>query len=126
MVRPLKRRRIANQPGATYFKPRGIPMTELAEVVLTLDEIEAVRLADLEGLYQETAAAKMRISRQTFGNIIHAARAKIADAIVEGKALRIEGGSFRIADRDADAQRAGGRRARRLPSRAGDCARRKS
>ena len=96
MARPLKCRCIANQPGVTYFKPRGIPMTELTEVVLTLDETEAIRLADLEGLYQEDAAARMKISRQTFGNIIHAAHAKIAEAIIKGKALKIEGGTYRM------------------------------
>jgi predicted DNA-binding protein (UPF0251 family) len=96
MPRPFKCRSIALEPGATYFKPRGTPMTELAEVVLALDEFEAVRLADLEGLYQEEAAARMKVSRQTFGNIIHAARAKIAEAIVCGKALKIEGGVFKM------------------------------
>jgi len=71
-------------------------MTELTEVILALDETEAIRLADLEGLYQEDAAARMKISRQTFGNIIHAARAKIAEAIIKGKALKIEGGAYRM------------------------------
>lgn len=92
MPRPIKSRCVEREPGATYFKPRGIPMTELAEVVLGVDEFEALRLADLEGLYQEEAAARMKVSRQTFGNIIHAAHAKIAEAIVKGKALKIEGG----------------------------------
>jgi predicted DNA-binding protein (UPF0251 family) len=92
MARPFKRRLVAHEPGATYFKQRGIPMTELAEIVLGFDELEAVRLADLDGLYQEDAAEKMKVSRQTFGNIIHAAHAKIAEAIVNGKALKIDGG----------------------------------
>jgi predicted DNA-binding protein (UPF0251 family) len=92
MPRPFKLRCVAHEPGATYFKPRGIPLTELAEVVLALDGLEAVRLADLEGLYQEEAAARMKVSRQTFGNIIRSAHAKIAEAIVHGKALKIEGG----------------------------------
>lgn len=64
----------------------------LKEVGLTLDELEAIRLADLEGLYQEDAAGQMKISRQTFGNIINSAHKKIADALVNGKALKIEGG----------------------------------
>jgi predicted DNA-binding protein (UPF0251 family) len=64
----------------------------LEEVRLTLDELEAVRLADLEGLYQEDAARKMDISRQTFGNIVNSAHKKIADVLLNAKALKIEGG----------------------------------
>jgi uncharacterized protein len=93
MARPCKCRHITDKPGVTYFKPRAIPLTELEEVNLTLDEFEAIRLADFEGLYQEEAAVKMHISRQTFGNIVTAAHKKIADAIVNGKAVRIEGGT---------------------------------
>ena len=66
----------------------------LEEVVLTIDEFEAVRLADLEGLYQEQAAEKMNVSRQTFGRIIESARKKVAEALVQGKALKIGGGEF--------------------------------
>lgn len=89
MPRPCKRRKICLDLRATYFKPRGIPMTALDEVVLEVDEMEAVRLADLDGLYQEDAAKKMKISRQTFGNIITRAHAKIAEALIRGKALKI-------------------------------------
>jgi len=92
MVRPVCCRRIGFAPGVRYFKPRGIPLTELEEVILGMDELEAVRLADLEGLYQEQAAERMEISRQTFGRIIEMAHRKISDALVNGKALRIEGG----------------------------------
>jgi predicted DNA-binding protein (UPF0251 family) len=74
---------------ARYFKPRGIPMLQLEEVALSLDELEALRLADLEGLYQEVAAAQMGISRQTFGAIVQRARRKVAEALLHGKALRI-------------------------------------
>jgi len=94
MVRPCRCRRIGFAPGVRYFKPRGIALTELEEVVLGLDEMEAIRLADLEGLYQEQAAEKMGISRQTFGRIIDSAHKKVADALVNGKALRIEGGEI--------------------------------
>jgi predicted DNA-binding protein (UPF0251 family) len=94
MSRPFKCRHIRCQPGTTYFKPRGIPLVGLQEVVLTVDEFEAIRLADLEGLYQEEAAKKMKISRQTFGNIINSAHGKIADAIINGKAIKIEGGVY--------------------------------
>ena len=94
MSRPFKCRHIGCEPGTTYFKPRGIPLTELQEVTLTVDEFEAVRLADLKGLYQEDAAKKMKISRQTFGNIISSAHGKIADALINGKAIKIEGGVY--------------------------------
>jgi predicted DNA-binding protein (UPF0251 family) len=79
-------------PAVSIFKPIGIPVTELEEIVMTLDEFEAIRLADLEGLYQEQAAEKMKISRPTFSRIVDAARRKVADALVHGRALRIEGG----------------------------------
>jgi len=64
-------------------------------VNLTLDELEAIRLADLEGLYQEDSAKKMDISRQTFGNIIKKAHKKIADVLLNAKALKIEGGKVK-------------------------------
>lgn len=92
MPRPFKCRMVRCKPDTNYFKPRGIPLSDLQEVGLGLDELEAIRLADLEGFYQEDAAKKMNISRQTFGNIIAAAHKKIADAIVNGKALKISGG----------------------------------
>jgi predicted DNA-binding protein (UPF0251 family) len=84
-------------PHSDYFKPRGIPLSVLEEVVLAVDEFEAIRLADLEGLYQEQAAKKMNVSRQTFGRIIESAHKKVAEALVQGKALRIEGGEFEMA-----------------------------
>jgi uncharacterized protein len=96
MVRPVCCRRVGVMPGARYFKPRGIPMTELEEIVLALDEVEAVRLADLERQYQEQGAEKMKVSRQTFGRIIESAHQKIADALVNGKALKIEGGNIEM------------------------------
>jgi len=92
MPRPKHCRRICGMPARTYFKPAGVPLTALEEVVLELDELEALRLADLEGLYQEEAAERMKVSRPTFGRIIETARRKVAEALVAGKALRIEGG----------------------------------
>lgn len=89
MARPVKSRRISCVPVASYFKPVGIPLRELEEVVLGLDELEAIRLADLEGLYQADAALKMGVSRQTVGNILDSAHRKLADALLNGKALRI-------------------------------------
>ncbi len=91
MPRPCKDRKICVAPRAVYFKPRGIPLTGLEEIGLAIDEVEAMRLADLEGLYQEAAAARMGISRQTFGNTIASAHRKVAEAIIRGKALRIDG-----------------------------------
>lgn len=96
MPRPFCHRRIAGRPAAPIFKPIGIPMLELEDVVMTLDEFEAIRLADLDGLYQEQAAAQMNVSRATFSRIIEAAHRKLADVLVHGKALRIEGGSVRV------------------------------
>jgi len=97
MARPIQCRRVSSMPESSYFKPRGIPLCSLEEVVLTMDEFEAIRLADLEGLYQEEAAEKMKVSRPTFGRIIESARRKIAEALVKGKALKIEGGQVELA-----------------------------
>lgn len=77
-------------PGASYFKPRGIPLVDLIEVTLHLDEIESLRLADDEGIYHEEAASRMNISRATFGRILDGARRKVARAIINGYALKIE------------------------------------
>ena len=90
MPRPVKPRRTCCKPDADYFKPRGISLKKLKEVSLTIDELEAVRLADLRSMYQEDAANSMNVSRQTFGNIINSAHRKIADALLNSKALKIE------------------------------------
>ena len=97
MPRPCKCRHVGFEPGVSYFKPRGIPLNELQEVVLTVDEFESVRLADLEGMYQDDAAGRMSVSRQTFGNIVSSAHKKIADALVNARAIRIEGGVYQMA-----------------------------
>ena len=89
MARPTICRKVSCDVTAKYFKPQGIPMRFLEEVALELDEIEAIRLADLEELYQVDAAARMGVSRQTFGNIIARAHKKVATALLGGKALRI-------------------------------------
>ncbi|MBW1648483.1 MAG: DUF134 domain-containing protein [Deltaproteobacteria bacterium] len=96
MVRPRKDRLVAFEPEVSYFKPRGIPMIELAEVCLTVDEREAIRLADQLGLSQEEAGRRMGVSRATFGRIIQRARRTVADALISGKAIRIDGGNYRI------------------------------
>jgi predicted DNA-binding protein (UPF0251 family) len=97
MARPRNCRRVGSIPESNYFKPRGIPLSMLEEVILTVDECEAIRLGDLEGLYQEQAAERMKVSRQTFGRIIESAHRKVAEALVKGKALKIEGGNIEMA-----------------------------
>lgn len=90
MVRPRKIRRIRYSPGVTYFKPRGIPLSALSEVNLNHDEFEAIRLKNVKGLDQHACAKKMKISQSTFQRILSSANQKIAEALVEGKAIRIE------------------------------------
>jgi uncharacterized protein len=99
MPRPIKCRRVDSFPGVNYFKPAGIPLRVLEEVCLSVEEAEALRLKDLEGLEQEEGAKRMNISRPTFQRILTSARQKIADAILNGKAVRIEGGNYEIAPR---------------------------
>lgn len=96
MPRPYNFRRVCHLPQSSYFKPRGVPLSALQNINLTVDEFEAVRLADLEGLYHNDAADKMNVSRQTFGRILESAHKKIADALVNGKALSIEGGPYEL------------------------------
>jgi len=97
MPRPPKCRRVAFLAQATYFKPAGIPLRVLDEVALSLEEAEAIRLKDLEGLDQEDAARRMNVSRPTFQRVLASARQKMADAILHGKAIRIGGGNFEMA-----------------------------
>jgi predicted DNA-binding protein (UPF0251 family)/predicted Fe-Mo cluster-binding NifX family protein len=97
-MRPKSCRRVGSQPDVTYFKPRGIPLSSLEEVVLSVDEFETLRLADHEGLYHEEAAVRMGVSRPTFGRVLSSARRKVADALVGGKALRIEGGKVEMTE----------------------------
>jgi len=99
MPRPPKCRRVAFLPNVTYFKPAGIPLRALEEVRLSVEEAEAIRLKDLEGFEQEQAAERMNISRPTFQRVLASARQKIGDALLNGRAIRIEGGSFEMAFR---------------------------
>ncbi|MBW3012108.1 DUF134 domain-containing protein [Candidatus Woesearchaeota archaeon] len=105
MPRPRRCRRVWFEPGVTYFKPAGIRMAGLDHAILSVDEFEAIRLKDLEGMEQEAAASKMNISQPTFARLVRAARRKVADAIVNGKAIKIEGGNYSM-----HAPRARGRR----------------
>jgi len=91
MPRPKKSRWIGHQPFALLFKPQGIPMRVLEQIPIELDELEAMRLADLEGMSQASAAERMQVSRATFGRILAAAHRKTAQALVQGKAIRITG-----------------------------------
>jgi uncharacterized protein len=92
MARPPNPRRVGLGFETRVFKPAGTPMHGLAVVRLDLDGLEALRLADLEGLYQEAAAERMGVSRATFGRILTTAHARVAEALLAGKALRIGGG----------------------------------
>lgn len=96
MTRPKKCRRISFLPGVSYFKPAGIPLRCLEEVRLTLEEAEAIRLKDIEDLDQVVCAERMNISRPTFQRVLDSARKKIAEALLNGKAIRIEGGNFEM------------------------------
>lgn len=90
MVRPRRHRRIRGSPTKDFFKPSGIRMRDLTEIILKIDEFEAIRLKDYEALPQEESAARMNISQPTFHRLIKDARRKVADAIINGKAIRIE------------------------------------
>lgn len=100
MPRPCKFRRVAGLPQASYFKPQGIPLRDLNESILSVEGLEAIRLADREGLNMEEAAAHMGISRHTFGRILREAHRNIAAALLDGLALRIEGGRFTLTPPD--------------------------
>lgn len=89
MPRPRKHRRICCNPTSYYYKPRGIPLRELSEIILDYDELESLRLADLLAYSHEKAAKEMNISRATFGRIVESARKKVVDGILNGKAIRI-------------------------------------
>ena len=94
MPRPTKWRRVEFIPGVRHFHPSGIPKAMLEENILKIEELESLRLKDLEGLEQEESAARMGVSRQTFQRIYNAARKTVADSLVNGKAIRVEGGNF--------------------------------
>jgi predicted DNA-binding protein (UPF0251 family) len=98
MVRPQKSRLVNIDPRINYFKPRGVPMIDLEQVELTVDELEALRLADFLGMSHEEAGKQMGVSRATFGRIIEQARKTVADALIHGKAINVEGGNYKMVD----------------------------
>jgi uncharacterized protein len=94
VARPCKPRFVSGEPAIDFFKPRGIPLSELQQERLSVEELEALRLTDIAGLYQEDAAERMEVSRPTFQRVLKSAREKVARCLVEGKALGIEGGNY--------------------------------
>jgi predicted DNA-binding protein (UPF0251 family) len=99
MARPRKSRAVEMEPGVTFFKPQGIPLRVLEQVVITVDELEALRLSDLQGLTQEEVAQQMQVSRPTVTRMLARAHQAVADALVNGKAIRIEGGDYTLGRR---------------------------
>lgn len=89
MSRPKKQRRICCRPAYSCYKPNGVPMAQLESIALAPDELEAIRLVDLNGLNQLAAAQELGVSRQTLGNTIARARHKVAQALVKGMALEL-------------------------------------
>ncbi len=96
MPRPKLCRKVSGTPKADYFKPRGIPLSDLGETYLSVEGLEAIKLADLESLTTMEAAARMGVSRHTFGRTLSEARRTVADALVNALALRIEGGEYAV------------------------------
>lgn len=94
MPRPTKWRKISFVPEYTMFKPCGVPKSKVETIILKLDELEAMRLKDIEGLNQAECAEKMSVSRQTFQNIIDSARKKVTLALTTGKGIHITGGKY--------------------------------
>ena len=99
MARPAKLRCVSQLPNVGFFRPVGIPANVLQGIRISLEELESIRLKDLEGLEQEECAQQMRISRPTFHRILQSAREKLADALINGKAIQIEGGDFELVQR---------------------------
>lgn len=96
MARPTKWRKIENVPTVPYFIPSDKDFPEAEKNILKLEELEAIRLKDLEGMEQEECAAKMEVSRPTFQRILSSAREKVADSLINGKTILIEGGNFTL------------------------------
>ncbi|MHA1771325.1 MAG: DUF134 domain-containing protein [Candidatus Thorarchaeota archaeon] len=98
MPRGKRWRRVSQEPSVQVFKPAGIPANVLEEILITVDEFEAIRLADYEGMNQRDASSVMNVSQPTFNRILSSARSKIARGLVQGCVLRIEGGKYLLSD----------------------------
>ena len=96
MGRPKKCRWVETEPGVTFFKPRGIPLRSLQQIVITVDELEAMRLADFLEMTQEEVAHRLQVSRPTVTRMLSRAHRAVADALVHGKAICIQGGDYRV------------------------------
>ena len=97
MARPRQDRCVRHLPSVDFFKPRGIPMKNLECTGLKVEELEAMRLVDLEGLHQEEAAGKMGVSRKTLWRDLKSGRKNVVEALVQGMAIEIQGGNYRVA-----------------------------
>lgn len=100
MPRPRRFRRVKGEPNCSYFKPRGVGLRDLEEVSLNVEEFEAIRLKDFENMDQMQAAKKMDVSQPTFHRILGEARKKIAESLVLGKAIKIQGGRYKMPQKD--------------------------
>lgn len=107
MVRPKKYRWIEKEPEVVFYKPSGVPLAYLEEVKLSMDEFQAIILADGRELYQKEGAEMMGISRQTFARILKSGREKIAKALSKGFAIRIEGGKVISVKDEVECQECG-------------------
>lgn len=90
MPRPKLLRKIQFSPNVTYFKPRGVPLRTLEVVHLTLEEVEALRLKNIQNLKQDECAKIMKTSQSTFQRILDSVYKKVSKALIEGKAIEIE------------------------------------
>ena len=107
MPRPKKPRFVSGYPAIAAFVPHGMNIT--GEVFMSVEDLEAIRLSDFEHLDQETAANMMEVSRHTYGRILASARSIVAEALVTGKALKIEGGTYELRGRGRGRRRRGRR-----------------
>jgi len=96
MVRPRKLKFVNFVPEITYFKPRGVPLRELDEIIITFDELEALRLSDFDDLSQSEGAEKMQVHQSTFQRTLIRARKKVTQALISGKAIKICGGHYKM------------------------------
>lgn len=109
-MRPRKLKRIWFEPNVTYFKPQGIPLTNLQNIELNYEELEAMRLVNIEKLDQTSAAKKMDIHQSTLQRTLTRAREKITDALVNGKSIKIQGGNYKMPNGDRTGPRGQGPR----------------